>query len=57
MICYFTFEEVWNVDLVLMVLVISMGEDVGALEELWTEAKDVIDEEDCGGRAGGAGGI
>lgn len=52
----FALEEVWHEDLVLVVLV-GVGEDVGALEGLGTEAEDVIDDEDGRGGGGGPGGV
>ena len=39
-------EKIRNKDLVLMVLVVCMGEDVGPLQRLWAEAEDVIDDQD-----------
>jgi len=40
--------------LVLVVFVVGMGEDIGALKGLRAVAEDVIDDEDGGGGAGGA---
>ena len=52
----FAEEEVGHEDLVL-VGGVGVGEDVGALEGLGREAKDVVDDEDGGGGVGGAGGV
>ena len=52
----FAVEEIGHEDLVLVVLV-GVGEDIGALEGLGTEAEDVIDDEDGGGGGGGTGGV
>lgn len=49
-------EEVRHEDLVLVVLV-GVGEDVGALEGLRAEAEDVVDDEDGRGGGGGTGGV
>ncbi|KAL8687076.1 MAG: hypothetical protein Q9218_006649, partial [Villophora microphyllina] len=49
-------EEVGHEDLVLVVL-ICVGEDVGALEGLWAVAKDVVDNEDCGSSGRGTGSV
>lgn len=43
------FEEIRHVHLVLVVLVIGVGEEVGPLEDLGAVAEDVVDDEDGGG--------
>ena len=50
-------EEVGHVDLVLMVFVVGVCEDVGALDGLRAVAEDVVDDEDSGSGAGGSGGV
>lgn len=52
----FAVEEIGHEDLVLVVLV-GVGEDIGALEGLGFEAEDVVDDEDGGGGGGGTGGV
>ncbi len=52
----FAVEGVGDVDAVL-VGGIGVGEDVGALEGLRREAKDVVDEENGGGGTGRAGDV
>jgi len=49
-------EEVWHEDAV-WVLLVAVGEDVGALDGLREEAEDVVDYEDCARGGGGAGGV
>ena len=39
------------------VLLVAVGEDVGALDGLREEAEDVVDYEDCARGGGGAGGV
>ena len=44
MVCGVSMEEIWDEDLILVVLVIRMGEDVGALKSLRGKPKDVVDD-------------
>ena len=50
MIGWIAFKEVRNVNLVLVVFVVSVGKDIGALKRLRAIAKNVVDDED-GGRS------
>ena len=50
MISWFAFKEIRNVNLVLVVFVVGVGKDIGALKRLRAIAKDVVNDED-GGRS------
>lgn len=55
-VCGLALEEVGHEDLVL-VLLVGVCEDVGALQRLGEEAEDVVDEEDGGGGTRWAGDV
>jgi hypothetical protein len=42
----FPFEEIWNEDLILVVL-IGGGEDICSLNRLWEISEDIVDVEEC----------
>ena len=50
MIGWIAFKEVRNINPILVVFVVGVGKDIGALERLRAIAKDVVDDED-GGRS------
>jgi len=50
-------EEVGHEDAVLVVLIVGVGEDVGALQGLRREAEDVVDDENGAFGVGGPGRI
>lgn len=56
MVCVLALEEIGDEDLIL-VRFVRMREDVGALQGLWPEAEDVVDDQDGFFGGGGAGGV
>ena len=45
-ICWVSLEEIWHENLILMILIVCVSENVGALKGLRFESEDVVDYED-----------